>query len=575
MDVMNSILSLFNVMTVEDDARLDTPDVSNIAYGFITDFRLTSAQTDVLRTAFKPLDIRTLFTVQERKNGDVFALIAKQVLHYIEVYGLGMDGSIVVPMANDQAVTLKYVRGVSREQLGTLVRDLIYSSRPVKDTVALKEILDAREIEYDINSVRNNELRVLLFDETTDSFENGDDAVRWMCFKATGSPLLIKSREVIESIQAGQNYAEFFRRHEMSLAQVFNRHKQIILAAKRAETSTIINRISRRSKKVHIPIHESIAKKAVTLALNDNDFDINAALRRVTLRDKMKYLNLLAYKKTQQTQDAFVIRNGKLHIQGDRKVYTLSRIAHIEQTVLWSIRMDLSSLTGKSILLDDAVDYGLPISRKQTLGNLPYGTTVTVDAPSISVGIHWEDRGGARDLDLSTVNQDGHRVGWGEASGYSDDQVLFSGDVVNAPNGAMEFMTSTTARYGLFVNIFTGKVGAKMHLVIGGSHQNSWIRDPIVREEHVLDSKGCSLGFVNEKTFVVYCGRLGEGHASFNVDKPRALAARGTFEFWTVRRLLNAVDLAGTIDTQVEKVYDHDLTYERFSYDRLEALFFG
>ena len=183
MDTMNSILGLFNTMIVEDEARLDTPDVSNIAYGFITDFRLTSAQTGVLRTAFKPLDIRTLFTVQERKDSDVFALIAKQVLHYVEVYGLGLDGSIVVPMASDQTITLKYVRGVSREQLGTLVRDLIYSSRPVKDTIALKEILDAHEIEYDINSVRNNELRVLLFDETTDSFENGDDAVRWMCFK--------------------------------------------------------------------------------------------------------------------------------------------------------------------------------------------------------------------------------------------------------------------------------------------------------------------------------------------------------------------------------------------------------
>lgn len=566
-----NVLKLFNALVVSSNTSVGKLDTSLVEkYGVVTDFAVDANQKAALAAQFQPLPIRTLFGRVERDTASIFALITKQILHYVEVYGLNRPGLFDLEVEEGKIVSLRYVRGITSEQLADQVRELLYTNAPIKDADQLKQIIKDFSVDYDINRVANNELRVALFDVAKHTFTSGDDAVRYLVMNATGKTLLIKSKQVIEDVKKSLVGAAFFEKHEKPLAQVFNRHKAIILAAKNRSNRSAINRITRLSKTQHVPVHEPIGKRFVALALRGRADA--SALKKVSIRDKFKMLNLIEYKLMGHDTDAFVVRNGKVHLESGRAVYDQVGLKSVRGMILFSLEEDLAHLEGKRILLDASVDYGLPVSRKQALGNLPYGTCITVTGGRISSGVYWHDDWGARDLDLSTIDRNGHRTGWGAWSGYSKtNPVTFSGDVTSAYKGAMEFMTSTGVEYGLFVNIFSGNQGAGFELVVGRDGKDRWIDDVLIREKSQLDSRGNVIGFVNDNKFVVYQGRLNDNRWSVD-NKSSAIVARGTSKFWTVSQLFDSLGISYDLDRADAVEYDHDMTYAGFSYDKLEDL---
>jgi hypothetical protein len=288
------------------------------------------------------------------------------------------------------------------------------------------------------------------------------------------------------------------------------------------------------------------------------------------LRDKFKYLNLLAQRRVQSDTASFKIRNGKVYTRDDRPVYSAKDIKRVELVVLDSLAEDVSYLRGRIILLDKNVDYGLPVSRKQTVGNLPFGTRVTSHGNKISSGMYWENAWGATDLDLSTIDLHGNRVGWGSMAGYNDEGIIFSGDLTDARNGAMEFMTSQNQDYGLFVNIFSGKIGSEMELVVGtGRTKKHWINKVLIREKHTLNSRDSIIGFVKGKTYIAWAGRLGNSR----VSGVNPIVNESKANLWTLQRLLSALGVNFDVDRNPDIEYNYDLSYSSFSFDKLEALF--
>jgi hypothetical protein len=569
---MYDVLDLFNCLVVGKHQLGGPPCLTHANIGVVTDFDPNEAQSDALVAFHQPIDTRTLFTREERDTASLEHLIAKQVLHYIEVYGLGAPGLFNLEAQNGTLVTMRYVKGITVDELAVKVQDLLYANAPVKNAVQVKRIIEWYGLTFDINRVVNNELRVALWNDELDAFKSGDDAVRYLCYEATGETLLIKSPEVIVAVMAVPWLPYFFDIHALPLAQVFNRHKALILAAKNKATASAINRISRLSKTRHVPVRESAAKTFVSRALTG---ELGAAeatqiLNKVSLRDKFKFLNLLAQKRVQNDTASYKIRNGKMFTRGERPVYDLKAIGAVEAAVLNILASDLAHLKGQTILLDKNVDYGLPVSRKQTVGNLPFGTQVTSDSNEISSGMYWENAWGARDLDLSTIDMEGNRTGWGQWGGYGDNNIIFSGDLTDAREGAMEFMTSRDEDYGLFVNIYSGKLGSEMELVIGSNRtKKQWIDEALIREKHTLNSRGSVIGFVKSKTFVVYAGRLSNSRVSG--DNPIVNESRA--DFWTLQRLFSALGVNFDVDRDAEVEYNHDLSYSSFSLDKLETVF--
>lgn len=567
------ILKLFNAVAVPEVASTTNTTLLE-SHGVVTNFPMTNIHVQAITEYYKPLDAKVLFGKTERDAKSEFELITKQVLHYVEVYGLNSPGLFNLEVDEGKVIKLTFVKGLTIPEVKGMILDLLYANAPLKDTEALQRLIRDLQVDFDFDRVQNNEMRIVLFDHQNHVFRNGDDAVRYMCFKATDNAMLIKSKEVIVAVKNTSFPAMFFENHAVQLAQVFNRHKKIIIAAKKKATRTAINHISRLSKQKHVPIVESANKKFISFALESNVSDkaLNAILDSASIRDKFKYLNLLEYKKLNSTMDAFFIRNGKIHLKEGRKTHDGVKINDVTQLVLTSLAKDFQHLRNKNILLDKRVDYGLPVSRKQTIGNLPFGTEVSVKNAKISSGVYWHDAWGAHDLDLSTIDSEGKRTGWGSYAGYDKkNPVTFSGDMTSAYNGAMEFMTSTGVEYGLFVNIYCGKTGSGFELVVGENGKDKWIDNTIIREKDILKSRGNVIGFVKNDRFVVYYGRLNSDSWSVN-KKSTAIVKRGSSEFWTVKKVFDRLGIKYSLDKEDKVNYDYDLSYESFSYDKLENL---
>lgn len=567
------ILDIYKVMVVDSPSK--EYDLSNISNGYITNFNPSKDQEKLLNSYYKSLDMNTLFSVKERENGDILTLLNKQFLHYYEIYGLDTPGLFDLEVYSGKVISLNYVQGITTKELELLIQNNLYTNAPVKNALDIVNIIRHHNLSYDINMIKNNEMKVMLFDVTRDTYSNGDDAVRYICFNATNSPLLIKSKEVIKAVKSSIISINFIEKHSIVLANVFNRHKPIILAMKNKNNASIINLIGRLSKKIHIPIHEPISKRFVSEALKGNISDYSL-LNNFSNRDLFKYLNLLEYKKSRNTTEAYIIRNGKVHVEHNRPIYNTISIDNVVREIMVVLRKRLQlSLAGKTILLDKNVDYGLPTSRKQTIGVLPFGTVVNLSNISneISSGVYWENEWGATDLDLSAIDINGQRVGWGQASGYNSTTILYSGDLTNAHNGAMEFLTSNKSHsktYGLFVNIYSGNDKADCELVIGNKTDKQWIDKPLIREKYTLESKGNILGFVNSGSFTVYAGRLTS--SSVSSEKDKNIINRGIVNFWTITRLLDEASINYTYNRQLGLDYDHDMSYSSITYDKLENL---
>ena len=127
-------------------------------------------------------------------------------------------------------------------------------------------------------------------------------------------------------------------------------------------------------------------------------------------------------------------------------------------------RFDLS---GKSIFVPDDITYALPTSEKMFVGNIPTGTRFY--GKKLAVGIYWEDAWGARDLDLSGLNIAG-KIGWDANYNQQNGDLMYSGDITSAPNGAVEYLY---ANKGLNVptlvqnNVFSGDADCSYKIVIG------------------------------------------------------------------------------------------------------------
>lgn len=573
-----SVIKLFKVVVAPAGAL----DLSNAQYGFVTDFTPTVDQEIALRSIFTPLPIVSLFSVEERANASIEELISKQILHYIEVYGLDAPGLFNLEVKAGSIFSLSYIKAVTTGELTELVHGLIYANRPIADIPQVVEVIRDHKIKYDINKVANNELRIALFDGYQ-PFTSGDDAVRYMCYHATDKPLLIKSEQVISAVKAKPVDLFFLSQHVLPLAQVFNRHQRIIMAAKNPKTRTIINRISRLSKTAHVPIREAINKRYISEAIRKNvGPDV---LDQISLRDKFKYLNLIEHRLLGLSYDSFTIRNGKIWVENDRKTFNKYDLYRVRSSVFDSIGADLSHLKTQKVLLDGAVQYGLPISRKQALGNLPFGTKVIADmSKKLSAGIYWRNDWGkddgslynlnsSIDLDLSAIDDDGERTGWGAYSGYSkSNPITFSGDMTDATHGATEFMVVDPAqanKYGLMVNVFRGPDILDCEVVVGYPSDKVWQDKTIIREMITLSGKQAIIGFLKDNTYVVYSGKLSNSRVS---KGKHPIIDRGLGTLWTVNDLLTAVGVAYDVIPAVGVVYDHDLTYSGFTPDKLEAL---
>ena len=280
--------------------------------------------------------------------------------------------------------------------------------------------------------------------------KNPVEFLRFVIYTITDSTLLIKSKDLIDKIKEKKNIKiiKLFRNYDKQyglekLAEIFYRFKPLWLSFRQnREMKTIINRIRKLAVKHHRPMPEDYLN-CITAKIKKGekiDWDkLEKELRGENPFRKIRLAYALKFRTKSPEAILYHIRNGKSY-STDFHFSEILMAKMVLNNVLDSIVEDIKpNIKGKKFYIPRYINYSLPSTEKQFSGNFPSGTYIKIPK-DIVVGVHWENVGNNRiDLDLSAISTEG-KFGWDGNYRNDERDILFSGDITDAPKpkGATE-----------------------------------------------------------------------------------------------------------------------------------------
>lgn len=480
------LLVLFNTV-LDTDAVSSSPEIVQELSLFIAP-NATYAKTAIKKHA-KSLNLDKINKTFYKEWGDIEnatfgQLLLDQMKHYSDTYGTEFTKEeVYIPneafgLKTEGGFKIRVIAASTIEDITSSVENLLYSGIAMsEDTITqLLELVKQLSINIDINSVKNREALTRICVEQGIYPANADDALRVIKYEITGSTNAVKRHNA--SITACYDITHkpkkdtFKKAGLKNLSTVFNRNKAFFLAVKKAfpEFASDINKISRLSKKYHVPqAVNPLSVATSTIITNSNSH----WLEKATIYNLFRAYNA-CYNTSKRETNArlYHIRNGKSFAvekeAGDIGA-CITNMGIIEK----EIKKRLSHLVGKSVYIPDNVEYGLPISEKKFVGKFPYGTRFS-NENAFNVGVYWENSFGVWDLDLSGITTDGEYYGF--CGNRHDKDITYSGDITRAPEGAVEYLRikKTTSVHGMLVsaNGFNSSNEWKCNIILGTYDQD-------------------------------------------------------------------------------------------------------
>jgi hypothetical protein len=466
-------LELFNAVIAKPNKN-STPVVSE--EGYIIDSGATWAKDRILKfyrdQKLSGNDLNKTFykSFEKVRSSSRFELFMDQLRHYASTYGSDFKDEMFIPddvlELPDVKLTFKVVKGLDKEAMSEKCLDMLRSGIALKEET-INDLLSilVDELGYTFTGkegVRNKEAIVKIADLYGVLPDDTMAFFRYVIYRATGETLLIKNHAAIASIKASNfNPTAQFRQHGLErLAEIFNRFKPLFLAFKKRCPATI-NKISKLSKKNHVPVSSNALNEVTQRRLTKDDVHW---LDNATPFALFKAMTAVYNRMQGQTTFCYRVRNGKSWIKEGSKSLPLDMMENFQFLLNYlKTRIDLCD---HKIFLPKDVEYALPTSEKMFVGNIPTGTKF--QGEKLAVGIYWENAWGANDLDLSAVSVAGVKVGWN--GGYSTPSLTYSGDIVHAAKGAVEYLhckKGTKEAWLIQNNVYSGDDESGYKIIIG------------------------------------------------------------------------------------------------------------
>ena len=424
---------------------------------------------------------KSFATVLSKTRSEIWV---DQVIHYWSTYGSNFQSEVWIPEQIVQIPKLKIcykiIRGIPKEQMIEKCLAMLSSGIALKEetlNTVLSVLTD--ELGYQFTGeevIRNKEAVVKIADLYGVLPVDTMEFFRYCIFRATNETLLIKNHNAVNKIKESSfNPGPLFEKHGLSrLATIFNRYKPLFLAFKN-KCPRVINIISKLSKTNHQPMVQNPLNFVTSQKLKDSDMHW---LDNATPFATFKALQALQSRIGGQNVFNYRIRNGKSWCVDANKAkisvvsYNLSKIVSYLATKY--------NLKGKKIFIPKDVEYALPTSEKMFVGNVPTGTKFL--HKNLILGIYWENGWGSRDIDLSAVAVD-EKIGWN--SRFVSDEMVYSGDVIDASDGAAEYLALKSIIKSpkiVYANISRGESESEYKIVL--SHDEEPTR---VNRNYVVD----------------------------------------------------------------------------------------
>lgn len=415
-----------------------------------------------------PNNINTTFykSFTDVMNRSREALFIDQCLHYASTYGTGYTGTPYVPNDNPAEIDFtecKIIEPITLAELTGKIQDMLHSGIALKnDTLNdIFELIEEFKLELDLSDVKNREFLIryhiskgLRFDTPQETLQ----AINWIITDQVGivkdSSTLAAYHNFDKNDGIDFEYVkESFNSHSLvEWSGIFNRYKPLFLALRNSELRPMINKISKLSKKHHVPTVMPMSTVFLTPQYINDLYEFKEVkhwlLRNVkdmSIFQLVKFHNAIKKRLKGNFIDTINIRNGKSWIKktawesNEDSRYRLTRLDYI-------IRKELRKkieykLNWKNIIIPDKLCITLPTSEKNFIGTLPIGSYVDVKPQdNLIVGIYWKGEDGADDLDLSFTDMGGNTVSW--CNSYTDEgnNIVYSGDMTSANPEAAEYL---------------------------------------------------------------------------------------------------------------------------------------
>lgn len=352
----------------------------------------------------------------------------------------------VVPFNFTVINSLNYLTLLNR--VHTLLSSGVALSQQQVDDVLV--IINYLQLPIDFSMVKNKEVRCVLWLGITGDkpYISVDEFLRVLVYVTLRQTLLVRSYRDYKAIKFAMSYSDETRRKVIklletyqnqfgieNLAASFLRNKMLFLAFKCDETKKQINRLRRVADKYHKPI------KNDKLTIDD----INRAADNKNVFQLIKYYNYCLSIINPTEDRLFAIRNGKNYLASNpnynnsavARDLVLSHYMDLSRSIVIKLEELLSGLRDKTFVIPDYIDYKVPSSLKRLASGVPEGTVIKFnEGDPFVIGVHWtnlegEDNEANRvDLDLH-ANSINRSIGWN--SNFRNDEVLYSGDIVDAP----------------------------------------------------------------------------------------------------------------------------------------------
>jgi hypothetical protein len=363
-----------------------------------------------------------------------------------------------------RSIPLRFIKGLTVDEIKNLTASLLYKKIALKESTIddVFNIIDIDDVE--LPKIQNRDSRTYISVKYNIKPQYPLEIFRCMLYDITDQLNIIKNREFYDKMKSGWRHdcaEKWLKGNEEKFATIFNRYKPIFMSMKNHDDAKpYINKISKLSKKHHVP-YQSVRNEPIT------GFEI------------VRHLKYLIQNKQPKV---YQIRNGKMWCTRDRK------------DEIDKFTRKLKAILPNTFIQSQGTRIALPTSEKNFIGPFPIGTVFGMhpDTPtsnSLIIGIHWRNQDGhSIDLDLSAVDLKG-KIGWDSDYYTHEKDVIFSGDIVDAPNGANEYLyfkNVKTAKAVLLNKFNTSHEGNVNVDIIIARAENSPSENDIINDENII-----------------------------------------------------------------------------------------
>ena len=478
-------------------------------------------------------------------------LILEQIIHYITTYGfeeLGIysEDSVYVPKEKlqipelDKDIELIRIRAYSEKEvadklMAMLKSGIALSNDTLKDIYELSDLIDKNSFD----EIKNRQVRVYLYDKYSIMPSDAEEFLKYLIYKIANKTIKVQDKETIGALKISSRkqvlscfdaYLREDRENKIiKLAGIFQRNKNLFLALKInvlkeyddyseyefkrilqeeygecVRLNRLINRIGKLSKKHHKPqklnVLDRLTDEKTEVKLDD---DLRKSLDKITIYREIRIVNGLRYRLKGNNSIVYKIRNGKTfatkneELKEEDRDILLERYRFIYEHLLSRTK---SLFEGKKVYIPNNVEYKAPTSEKQFVSAFPASSSLWINRESDLVfGVHWrnqqiEDNLGNKtdvriDLDIHLQNL-GESFGWNSDYRSEERDVLFSGDMTDAPlpDGASELYYVSRNSNDLFVlslnNYTAAPIDTPFELVVAKAKRDMKAEE---MENYVLD----------------------------------------------------------------------------------------